>query len=87
MKRRTTELEAEVAQRTVELREARDAERAASEAKTAFIATVSHEIRTPLNAIMGYSALLAGEELPRGERSQYAGVVEPQRAAPRNGHQ
>jgi signal transduction histidine kinase len=76
LERRTTELEAEVAQRTVELREARDAERAASEAKTAFIASVSHEIRTPLNAIMGYSALLAGEELPRGERSQYAGVVE-----------
>ena len=31
---------------------------AASEAKSAFLATISHELRTPLNAIIGYEALL-----------------------------
>lgn len=32
---------------------------AASEAKSAFLATISHELRTPLNAIIGYQSLLA----------------------------
>lgn len=31
---------------------------AASEAKSAFLATISHELRTPLNAIIGYASLL-----------------------------
>jgi signal transduction histidine kinase/CHASE3 domain sensor protein len=31
---------------------------AASEAKSAFLATISHELRTPLNAIIGYQSLL-----------------------------
>ena len=31
---------------------------AASEAKSAFLATISHELRTPLNAIIGYTSLL-----------------------------
>ena len=30
----------------------------ASDAKSAFLATISHELRTPLNAIMGYTSLL-----------------------------
>ena len=30
----------------------------ASEAKSAFLATISHELRTPLNAIIGYTSLL-----------------------------
>jgi len=32
---------------------------AASESKSAFLATMSHELRTPLNAIIGYQSLLA----------------------------
>lgn len=31
---------------------------AASDAKSAFLATISHELRTPLNAIIGYASLL-----------------------------
>ena len=39
----------------------REAARAASEAKSQFLAQVSHELRTPLNAIIGYSEMLQEE--------------------------
>jgi signal transduction histidine kinase/ligand-binding sensor domain-containing protein/ActR/RegA family two-component response regulator len=58
-------LEAQVAERTRELKFAKDeAERAkeaaerANQAKSTFLATMSHELRTPLNSILGYSALV-----------------------------
>ncbi|GAB1410101.1 hypothetical protein MASR1M90_12550 [Desulfovibrionales bacterium] len=41
-----------------ELRSARDAALAASEAKSTFLANMSHEIRTPLNGILGMLQLL-----------------------------
>jgi signal transduction histidine kinase/ligand-binding sensor domain-containing protein/CheY-like chemotaxis protein len=65
-------LEAQVADRTSELRTAKDAaetSRVAAEtarvaaetanrAKSTFLATMSHELRTPLNSILGFSALV-----------------------------
>ncbi len=41
-----------------ELREARAAAEAASDAKSEFLSSMSHELRTPLNAILGFAQLL-----------------------------
>jgi signal transduction histidine kinase/ActR/RegA family two-component response regulator len=41
-----------------EVKEARKAAEAASEAKSQFLANMSHELRTPLNAIIGFSEIL-----------------------------
>ncbi len=52
------ELELEVAERTAQLAEAKEAAEQASHAKSAFLANMSHEIRTPLNAITGMAHLI-----------------------------
>ena len=51
----------QISRKTVALTKEKARAEAASQSKTAFLATVSHELRTPLNAIVGFSeALLAG---------------------------
>src|SRR5262245_62398174 len=50
----------------------------ANAAKSRFLATMSHELRTPLNAIIGFSEMLANEEmmqLDRQRRHEYANLI------------
>ena len=60
----------------VELKEARDAADAASQAKSDFLANMSHEIRTPMNAILGFTDVLRrGMEENPEQRFEYLNTI------------
>ncbi len=70
------QLEEQVAQRTLELRQARDEALAASQSKTRFLANMSHEIRTPLNAVIGMTDLLLSSSIAGQQREMLETIHE-----------
>lgn len=78
LNRQYGELETQIARRIQterDLRAAKEAAEAGSQAKSQFLANMSHELRTPLNAVIGFSEVIADEVLGAVTPSRYRGYA------------
>tara|TARA_B110001454_G_scaffold16145_1_gene14520 strand:- start:13651 stop:16386 length:2736 start_codon:yes stop_codon:yes gene_type:complete len=58
-----------------ELKAAKIEAEVANETKSAFLANMSHEIRTPLGAVIGFSELLADDNMSASDRSKTIEII------------
>jgi signal transduction histidine kinase/CheY-like chemotaxis protein/streptogramin lyase len=72
---RSRKLEIQVAERTKELKKAKEDAETANRAKSMFLANMSHELRTPLNAILGFSGMLVREEDATADQQEKFAVI------------
>lgn len=57
------------------VRKAKEVAEHANQMKSTFIANISHEIRTPLNAIVGFSQLIADDEIDQEDRKDFSALI------------
>jgi len=57
------------------LRKAENKARESDLLKTAFLKNISHEIRTPMNSIIGFAALLDGNNITESKKSEYLQII------------
>ncbi len=58
-----------------ELIEAKEKAEQSEQMKSSFLANMSHEIRTPLNSIVGFSDMLANENLAQDKKEEFRHII------------
>lgn len=57
------------------LKEAKKRAESADKLKSSFLANISHEIRTPMNSILGFSSLLAEDDVNLTDKRTYSNLI------------
>ncbi len=76
LKERIAEQTAEIRGQLAALTMAKAQIEKSDQLKTAFLNNISHEIRTPLNGILGFSVMLAGEDMSRHDKEECLNMLQ-----------